>query len=468
MPRDFPKRVCFGTAVFTLLLISACSDKDETQPQNRTSPPGADVEQLDDRGLPVRTFEVQLPAFAEVREHTIDVVQWEIPTNGTDADKTTLNLQAAIDNAHEQGFNRVILPAGEYLVGKPGNAVYHGGIEIRDNTEWVLSEGAVIQMQTNDKWNYCVLRLHGDNIIVRGGVIKGDRETHVYTPRERDGKTAHDEGHGICVWNNNQVLVQDTQLQDLTGDGALILDSNDVTFSRNSIHHNRRQGISIVGGVRIAINDNEIHHINGTAPQFGVDIEGVNRVDEDILIQNNDFHHNRGGDIVNASGENVYILDNRMEQGEGNTYVDGPIVSWHKTHNIIARNTITMVDGSVNGRLGYIQYSSGGDKSHNRATYVHENTCNSCGMYMYKSSDADVRRNRFLGYFMAFSDFEDLTLIDNLVTYSEAHPRLRYCWSYRFKNATGFASGNKLGENPEDLPLSATEPHTLQCVLDGW
>ncbi len=434
-----------------------------------TTGSGSDSEMLDDNGLPLRTFEVEQPAIAGNSEYTIDVNEWDIPNTRTNAIKTTENLQAAIDWAHEQGHTKVILPKGTYLVGKLGNDNYQAGINVRGNTEFVFSDGAVLEMAKNDKWNYCVISLEGDDIIIRDGVIRGDRDSHVYTPRKSDGSRVHDEGHGICIWNDNsRVLVENMELHSLTGDGSLVVDSKDVTFTDNDIYDNRRQGISIVGGIRIAVTDNDIHHMEGTPPQFGIDIEGPGRVDEDILIQNNSFHHNRGGDIVNTSGENVYILDNEMEQGENNTYVDGPIVSWHKTHNIIARNTITMVDGSVNGRLGYIQYSRGGEKVHNRATYVHENTCNSCGMYMYKSSDADVRRNRFLGYFMSFSEFENVILVDNLVTYSERHPKLRYCWSYRFRNVSGLASGNYLGDNPEELPLSLTEPYTMQCVVDGW
>ncbi len=430
---------------------------------------GADPENLDANGLPVRLFNAVLPTLPNTLEYTIDLNQWDIPNDGTDAVKTTANLQAAIDWAHEEGYSKVSLPQGNYLVGKDVNDIYQGGIEIHGDTEFIFSEGTVLEIDTNNKWNYCVISLKGDNIIIRDGIIKGDRDTHIFTPRDSDGKTAHDEGHGICVWNkSNLVLIENMKIHNLTGDGSLVLDANDVTFTNNDIYNNRRQGISIVGGKRIEIKDNEIHHINGTSPQFGIDIEGPGRVDEDILIQNNYFHHNTGGDIVNTSGENVYILDNTMEQGEGNTYVDGPIVSWHKTHNIIARNTITMKTSSVNGRLGYIQYSGGGDKDHNRATYVHENVCNSCGMYMYKSSDADVRRNKFLGYFLAFSEFDNAILIDNLVTYSEEHPKLRYCWSYRFNDVTGLASGNYLGDTLEDIPLSETVPHTLQCVLDGW
>jgi len=301
--------------ITVLASVSAC-EKSDSISQTQTSEYGSDPEELDENGLPKRQFEVVRPLMSDVREYVIDVDQWDIPNDGTSPEKTTINLQAAIDWAHSEGYSRVILPEGSYLVGRPVNEIYQGGIEIRDQTEFVFAAGAVIQMDTNNKWNYCVLRLNGDDIIVRDGTIVGDRDTHVFTPRSSDAKTAHDEGHGVCVWSNNRVLVQNMELHSVTGDGSLVLDSNDVTFSGNEIHNNRRQGISIVGGVRVAIIDNQIHHINGTSPQFGIDIEGPGRVDEDILIQSNQFHHNTGGDIVNTSGENVYILDNIMEQGE--------------------------------------------------------------------------------------------------------------------------------------------------------
>ena len=89
-------------------------------------------------------------------------------------------------------------------------------------------------------------------------------------------------------------------------------------------------------------------------------------------------------------------------------------------------------------------------------------------MYMYNSSDADIRKNRCLGYFMSFTDFTNLVLKDNLVTYSEEYPKLRYCWSYRFNNVTGTASGNYIGDNLEEIPLSENDPYILQCVVDGW
>lgn len=463
------KKLVYSLILCVSIFTFSCNSDDSSGSEAGDSEIGADLEDLDENGLPIMTFQTQLPNVTNTSEYVIDLVEWDIPNNGTDAITTTANLQAAVDWAHDEGYTQIKLPEGNYLVGEDVNDNYQGGINIYDNTEFIFEEGAILTIDTNNKWNYCVLQLNGDNIIVRDGVITGDKDTHVFTTYDEDGKgEGHDEGHGICVFSNNNVLVDNMELRDLTGDGSLVLESNDVTFTNNNIYNNRRQGISVVGGIRITIEDNEIHHISGTAPQFGIDIEGQGRIDEDILIQNNYFHHNSGGDIVNASGKNVYILDNIMEQGEDSKYTDGPIVSWHKTHNIIARNTVTMINGSANGRLGYIQYSGGGDKGHNRTTYVHENIMNNCGMYMYKSSDADVRSNQFLGYFLSFSEFDNAVMIDNLVTFSEDHPNLRFCWSYRFDDVTGFASGNYLGDELQDIPLSETEPHTLQCVLDGW
>jgi len=405
-------------------------------------------------------FSVALPEMLDDSEYIIDLIQWDIPNNRQQAVKTTDNLQAAIDWAHSQGYKKIILPNGTYLIGKYGNSIYQSGIVLPSNTEFVLSKNTTLEMASNNKWNYCVIAItQQSNITIRGGTIKGDRATHIFTPRESDGATAHDEGHGICIQSDSsRILVEGMNIKNLTGDGSLIVNRvSDVTFRNNKISNNRRQGISIVGGTRINIEHNEIHHIRGTAPQFGIDIEGAGRVDKDIIIRKNHFHHNRGGDIVSSTGRNVFIINNVMEQGKGNRYIDGPIVTWHRTDNVIARNKITMLSGSVNGRLGYIQYSSGGNKGHKRVTYVHDNVCNGCGMYMYRSADADIRNNQFLGYFLALNDFKNATVIGNTVTSS------LYCWSYRIRGVTGHANDNTYNGEAVKIPLSKT-PWTTPCL----
>lgn len=421
-------------------------------------------------------FKVIAPSISSSSVYVIQLSTdaWNIPINATPsaalAALTTVELQKALDWAKSQGYGQVIFPDGNYLIGKYGNSIYQAGIDLHSETEYVLSPGTVIEMYKNDKWNYCVLRVEGKtDVTIRGGTIKGDRNTHIFTPRRSDRSTAHDEGHGICVWGASQrILIRDMTIHSVTGDGSLLLDSNDVRYANNNIYNNRRQGISVVGGIRVDIDSNEIHHIRGTSPQFGVDIEGAGREDRDIVIRGNNFHHNRGGDVVNTSGRNVFIIRNVMHQGiEGrdHRYIDGPIVTWENTDNVIARNTITMLNGSVNGRLGYIQYSRGNDRNP-QTTYVHDNVCNNCGMYMYRAEGADIRRNKFFGYFLDLSYFTNAVLIDNVVTFHENGPR--YCWSYRFNQAYGFARGNRVGDKEVTIPLSTTQPHTLDCVVAGF
>lgn len=412
-------------------------------------------------------FTVELPNLGVIKEYTIELNRWNIPNIGTQAETTTDNLQAAIDWAVSEGFNRIIIPEGTYLIGKYGNDIYQQGIELESNMELVLTPETIIQMAPNDKWNYCVIAVNRQtNVVIRGGTIIGDRDQHIYTPRPSDGSTGHDEGHGICVqYNTTKVLVEDMVIRDVTGDGLLLVSEiEDVTIRNNNIFNNRRQGVSLVGSSRIKIENNEIHHIKGASPSFGVDIEGAGRVDRDIIVRGNSFHHNRGGDVVNTSGSNVFIIDNVMSQGTpgfDNRYIDGPLVTWERTDNVIAHNTITMYDRSVNGLLGIIQYSSDRDENP-EMTYIHDNVCNGCGMYMYKANNADIRRNSFLGYFLALSDFTNATVVDNVVTRGPAGTP-QYCWTYRIRNTTGFASGNTWDGRPANLGLS-DEPWTSECL----
>ena len=403
-------------------------------------------------------FNVTLPS-VKTNEYVIELARWDIPNNGTDPVKTTNNLQRAIDWAASQDFGIIKVPAGYYLIGKYGNGIYQAGIEIPSNTAFVMESGTLIEMAGNDKWNYCVIAVtEQKNVIIRGGTIKGDRDTHTYTPRPSDGATAHDEGHAICIQNESQyVLVEDVNIQNANGDGILLVGQKgpgtsvkDITIRNNNFYNNRRQGISIVGADRVRIGGNEIHHTGGTSPQFGIDIESGIYTSRNIQIIDNYFHHNRGGDIVNTDGRNVFIDKNVMEQGAGSKYIDGPIVYWKNADQTIRYNSIQMTDGSVNGKSGIIAYSNSRPKVNPALTYIHDNVCHGCGMYMYSSADVDIRQNELKDGYIVLQNFDNLTLINNKVTHSSK------CWAYRFRNVTGRASGNTYNGEPFPIPLSST------------
>ncbi|HEA30899.1 MAG TPA: right-handed parallel beta-helix repeat-containing protein [Leeuwenhoekiella sp.] len=391
------------------------------------------------------------------KSYTIELDRWDIPSDRTDADKTTANLQKAIDWAVDEGYGIINLPKGHYLVGRYGNDIYQAGIALKSNMAFMLDKEAIIEMVPNDKWNYCVLEVTAkERVVISGGTILGDRDNHTYTPRPGDGYTSHDEGHLVCIQNESAyVTVENVKLTKANGDGILLVGQKGpgssvkhITIKNNEIVGNRRQGISIVGGEDVLIENNEIHHTSGTSPQFGIDIESKIYNSSDIRIMSNYFHHNRGGDLVNVDGKRVVVDGNILEQGDDSEYIDGPIVYRKNADMTIRRNDITMRTMSVNNWNGIIMYSSDKPKTNPAMTYIYENTCNNCGFYMYKGADLEVRDNKLLNGHLVFSKMKNLTVANNEVE----HPNK--CWAYRFKKVTGFASGNTYNGETFDIPLS--------------
>ncbi|OEK08505.1 hypothetical protein A8C32_03370 [Flavivirga aquatica] len=395
------------------------------------------------------------------KKYIIELDRWDIPNNRTEPIKTTDNIQSAIDWAVSEGYGQICLPEGHYLIGKYGNDIYQAGLELKGNMAFLLNENAVIEMAPNNKWNYCAISISNkSHVVLSGGTILGERYNHEYTPRPSDGAVTHDEGHLICLEGESEnVTIENMVLGKANGDGVLIVGSKqgeeqklkNIVIKRNNFSDNRRQGISIVGGADILIENNEIHHTIGTSPQFGIDLEGAGRINENVIIKNNYFHHNRGGDIVNTDGKNVLIENNILLQGEEGKYIDGPIVYWKKGDLTIRNNNITMTSVSVNNWNGIIMYSNDAPKTNPATTYIYENTCNNCGFYMYKGADLVVRDNYLNNGHLVFWKMSNLTIENNKVE----HPNK--CWAYRFLEVSGSANGNTYNNENFDIPL---QPNT--------
>ncbi|RZT96773.1 parallel beta helix pectate lyase-like protein [Ancylomarina subtilis] len=398
------------------------------------------------------------------KDYIIDLERWDIPNDGTDPVKTTDNLQAAIDWASAEGYGKIHLPAGHYLIGKLGNAVFQRGINLKSNMAFLLDKDAIIEMAPNDKWNYYVIEIKKQsNVVISGGTIIGDRDKHTYTPN-KNGSVYHDGGHLIAIINESEnVTVENVELSKATGDGILLQGYEgegsfvkNIVIRKNNIFENRRQGVSIVGGVNVLIEENEIHHINGVAPQYGIDVESEIYFSEDIKILSNYFHHNKGGDIVNFDARKLLIEDNVLEEGEGNSYVGPGIVYYNNTEQIIRFNKIIHVaTDAVNKDNGIIMYSNGEPKTNHDVTQIYENTCFNCGFYMYDGADLEIRDNTLTDGHLIFKNMTNLTLQNNVVTHPDK------CRAMIFKGVAGSASGNTLNGESVLIPLNS-EP------IDGY
>ncbi|GGD09625.1 right-handed parallel beta-helix repeat-containing protein [Hyunsoonleella pacifica] len=440
-----------------ITLLSSCYN-DSDDPKNITPSSLSNTDSNNPNPFNGVMGSIAVLPYSEIstRTYTIELERWDIPNNRSEAVKTTDNMQAAIDWAITEGYGIIRLPEGHYLIGKYGNDIYQAGITLDNNVAFLLDDDAVIEMAPNNKWNYCAIAVRNKvNVVISGGTILGDRDNHIYTPRA-DGATAHDEGHLICIEGESQfVTVENVILGKANGDGILMVGNKKgeaqnlkhITIRRNNFSDNRRQGVSLVGSADVLIEFNEIHHTSGTSPQFGIDIEGAGRTNKDIAIRNNYFHNNRGGDIVNTDGKNVLVEHNILLQGNDSEYIDGPVVYWKNADWTIRHNNITMRTVSVNNWNGILMYSNDNPKTNPATTYIHDNTLNNCGMYMYKGADLEIYNNYMNHGHLAFKEMLNLTLTNNHVDHDNK------CWAYRFLEVSGNASGNTYNGEAFDIPL---------------
>jgi len=414
----------------------------------------------------------ELPPEATHR-YDLELDRWGISNDRGDPVETRQRMNEAIAWAVDNGFDHVVVPAGTYLVGELTNDIYAAGIVLPSGVTFELADGAELEMMRNDRHNYCVISLEGhENVTIRGGVIRGDRDRHMYS-----GGTAHDEGHGICVWTSaSHVLIENMELTELTGDGVLIVGrpasdtepeapSTHITIRGNEIHHNRRQGVSIVGGHNVVIENNHIHHIGGTAPQFGIDIEGAGRADRDILIRGNRFHDNLGGDFVTSSGHNVWLEENVMVECQADAsgaydaslpcdsdgQTDGPIVLWQETDTVVLNNQVWMTNRSSNGLWGIIGYPNerAAVRTNPIGNLIAGNTFFGCGVHDAWNQRQVIRDNTINdGTLLAYL-LECTRLTDNQIN-RESGER------FKLRNVAGLAEGNRINREP-GAPPEATQ-----------
>lgn len=79
-----------------------------------------------------------------------------------------------------------------------------------------------------------------------------------------------------------------------------------------NLHDCRRQGITLAGAKHVYIKDNHIHHIGGTPPQAGIDIEDGYDLNQHVHITGNDFHDNQSYDVVVVNGKSINISKNNF------------------------------------------------------------------------------------------------------------------------------------------------------------
>lgn len=227
--------------------------------------------------------------------------QWNVPYISTDMfkDVSSVNsLQNVFALASEKIENVITIPEGNYVVAANLNGTTI--LPVPSNTE-VIINGTII-MLPNDFTNYYIVGLKGENIKLHGkGEIVGDKHTHTGTKGEW--------GMGVNLARCKNVDIYDLTIRDCWGDCIYIgTESTDVRINNCTLNHGRRQGISVTSADGIYIYNCSISKVNGTAPQYGIDIEpNQGETVDNIIIENVEIYNCYGGILTYGKAKNARI-----------------------------------------------------------------------------------------------------------------------------------------------------------------
>lgn len=283
--------------------------------------------------------------------------RWQIPNDGTDAQTTTSNINLMITWAKTNGYNAVSLPGGTYLIhGINENYTDHqrltdAGIIMPDDMALLLSDDTVLQMETNGYKTYSCITFHNKpskNILIKGGKILGDRKTHDFNGESG----SHEYGYAILATACENVVIDGVYFDGFTGDALMISNVGSATTPETYfpavnvkvlncvIKNSCRNNISITGcdnvtiaGCYIAGAGTADENHDGTAPRFGIDVEGYGEGDVDFAITRrvnvigNVFEGNVAAACDFLTGYECVAIDNISDGQFGYSYGNNVVIS---------------------------------------------------------------------------------------------------------------------------------------------
>ncbi|MED4828157.1 right-handed parallel beta-helix repeat-containing protein [Bacillus atrophaeus] len=295
--------------------------------------------------------------------YTLEVEKYGICCDGTEASATTEGFNRALLEASEAGICEVDVPKGIYLIdgvndvgGKPEE---NAGIVVPSNMTLNLHPQAEFRVAPNGSFGYsCFYIGEVENVTLKGGRIRGERYQHDFTGHgDLEKKKTHEWGYGINVHGAKNVLIENVDIADFTGDCIMLnakgmlnvawttyRPARNVTIYDCRLDGSRRNNISITGAEDVVIDGNTITNAgihDGCRPMFGIDIEGYGEGDIDyeeprnVKITENTFTGNVAQSVCNFSGYEVVISGNNS---------DNSISYGYGTDTVISNNTLVRKD----------------------------------------------------------------------------------------------------------------------------
>lgn len=196
-------------------------------------------------------------------------------------------LQQGI-NAHKE----VLLPDFPVLINSAG-LILHSDLKV------LFQENSQLILQPNAEELYGMIYIENiQNVAVYFADLVGDRHAHQTSKGEW--------GMGVFIRHSENILVENATISNLWGDGIYIGNihkpSSNIVVRGARIDSSRRNGISIIAGDGITIENCIISNTAGTSPEFGIDIE-PNKPDDqlrNIILADNITFNNKAGGLLFA------------------------------------------------------------------------------------------------------------------------------------------------------------------------
>lgn len=357
-----------------------------------------------------------------------------------------------------------------------GAVTHSNAIKIPSNFHFKMDNDVHLRVYPNDTPKYYLISTYdGDNILITGGNLWGDRDDHTYITGT-NGYDTHEWGHIISIAGIHNITVNGVNTRNGTGDGFHISglyprngdgslqagnkETLDALVKNCIIDNNRRNNMSPVDGDRIIIENNIISNagqtsngISGTLPMSGIDLEpffGVNETSvleyqllRNVTIRNNTFVGSFNGDIIFFRCHDVEVYGNTFTRSlSNNTAYDIQI------HD----NTFTSVTNapyafSLSSRISAL---TGLEQNYNYEIYNNTITGYENGiaiggknMTVYNNTITNCKTG------IQMTDLDTATFYDNTITSNVAN-------SNGYKN---FA----LGSDATDVTITDDS-----CVVVGW
>lgn len=261
----------------------------------------------------------------------------------------TTAIQAAMTAATGQAL---YFPRGTYITRQ---------LVVPSNSHFIFDPQTILKAKTGYTANEVLLAITA----VSNVVIDGNNATIQMIKSEY---TSGEQRHGIRIVSSSNVTINDLRVIDTGGDGFYLGTSDVVTPSRritlNSCrtYNTRRNGLSIVSATDVWVNGGDYSFSNGTAPEWGIDIEPNLSTDymENININGVSLRDNAvagigvvfsGLGLTASRNVSVNISDIYVENagiGGGLRIANGPV---NKLYGQVVFNNAVVVNPSRNGVL---------------------------------------------------------------------------------------------------------------------